>query len=134
MEHPNERIKEVRRILRLSQAEFAEKLNITQANVSQLENGFIVNGERVQKQISGKVIESMKASFPNINLAYIFTGETPIVLDPKARELSNAKKSDDSQRIVDSYEMIIKNLHSQIEELKADKAFLRQLLSGGKDN
>lgn len=59
MERFNERLRELRAHKKLTQAEFGEKLNVTQANVSQLENGECLP--------TGETISRIYRAFPEVD-------------------------------------------------------------------
>ncbi|GAB4493425.1 MAG: hypothetical protein OHK0045_22940 [Raineya sp.] len=74
MESINERLKHFRKnVLKLSQAAFSRKLNITQANISQVENG--------HQRPSQNFLENLVIAYPNLNMNWLQSGVGAVFLE-----------------------------------------------------
>lgn len=71
----NERIKEIRKILKLSQKKFGENLNISQNHISSIENG--------TRAVTDRMISDICRLY-SVNKDWLITGEGEIFIDPLA--------------------------------------------------
>lgn len=115
----SERVKLIRRILNLNQAEFAKLLGVGQTTVSTVENG---------GNLSTKLANAIANNVEGLRIAWLEKGEDPIFVDTskyKKAEIifqQNNKGKDNRQNILDggrSNEELIKFLKIQNEKLQA---------------
>ena len=139
----NLRFKEVRRLLKLSQPEFAEKLGMTQAAVSMIESG-------KTKNPSIEIIDRLVRAYPQVNVSWLFSGEGKIFKTNQASEPSKTKKEKSKYPefnlpsdfrdipVLKEYETKVKSIfelqNERIEALESDKAFLQNLLQSQNNN
>lgn len=121
----NKRLKEFRMMVNMTQSEFAETINVTQANVSMLEQGGMKSGTRKMNKPSAKVLGNIQAAYPNLNINWLFSGiGKPILSDnEKASEIA---KNENTSEAVASYKEMIAMLSDQIDQLKEDKKILAE--------
>ena len=78
---PNDRIKELRQLLNLSQAKFAKELSIS--------NGHIANIELGDRNVNDRFLKLIAITF-NVNEHWLKTGEGEIFVAPKDEKLERA--------------------------------------------
>ena len=123
----NRRLQQYRKFLGLTQTQFAEKVNITQANLSYLE-------KNPAQTPSGSLIQSIITSFPDLNLNWWFFGEGEMLRSDEMKKLDNVptdvkvllKELDNVKREKEMIEF-------QLSSSEREKAFLQKLLLKDKE-
>lgn len=126
MSSANERLREVRKALGLTMAEFAPALGLKQSGISNIESG--------QRIVSEKHLKMLCATYPHVNAEWIMTGEGTMFIDPKA-------SPDEIDKLCDEYGMgkfVRRMLHEYALLSDRDKAvidrFIERAVSGEYDD
>ena len=113
----NERLKEIRKELRLTQKEFAKKLGITDSGISRLEKG--------QNQLTDQMIRSICREF-NVNYSWLVSGTGDMFVEvPQTSidELCAQYGLDDFDRV-----LIQEYLKMSADARKALKDYIRNVM------
>lgn len=113
----NERLKEIRKELRLTQKEFAKKLGITDSGISRLEKG--------QNQLTDQMIRSICREF-NVNYSWLVSGTGDMfdeVPQTSIDELCSQYGLDDFDRV-----LILEYLKMSADARKALKDYIRNVM------
>lgn len=113
----NERLKEIRKELRLTQKEFAKKLGITDSGISRLEKG--------QNQLTDQMIRSICREF-NVNYSWFVSGTGEMFVEvPQTSidELCTQYGLDDFDRV-----LILEYLKMSADARKALKDYIRNVM------
>ena len=113
----NERLKEIRKELRLTQKEFAKKLGITDSGISRLEKG--------QNQLTDQMIRSICREF-NVNYSWLVSGTGDMFVEvPQTSidELCAQYGLDDFDRV-----LILEYLKMSADARKALKDYIRNVM------
>lgn len=113
----NERLKEIRKELRLTQKEFAKKLGITDSGISRLEKG--------QNQLTDQMIRSICREF-NVNYSWLVSGTGDMfdeVPQTSIDELCAQYGLDDFDRV-----LILEYLKMSADARKALKDYIRNVM------
>lgn len=113
----NERLKEIRKELRLTQKEFAKKLGITDSGISRLEKG--------QNQLTDQMIRSICREF-NVNYSWLVSGTGDMFVEvPQTSidELCTQYGLDDLDRV-----LILEYLKMSADARKALKDYIRNVM------
>jgi transcriptional regulator with XRE-family HTH domain len=115
MEILNKQLKKFRENLNLTQSEFAEKLETTQANVSSWESG--------KSDPSNAIIRKLKAIYPDLNIDWLYSGQGK----------SFKQKNADDERYIDlgsakvgqniNHDQLVVEMQKQIEYLKKNEEY-----------
>lgn len=123
----NKRLQQFRKFMGLNQTQFAEKINITQGNLSYLE-------KNPSQTPSGQLIKSIIEVFPDLNLNWWFFGEGEMLRSEDMKKLDNVptdvkvllKELDNVKREKEMIEF-------QLSSSEREKAFLQKLLLKDKE-
>lgn len=113
----NERLKEIRKELKLTQKEFAKKLGITDSGISRLEKG--------QNQLTDQMIRSICREF-NVNYSWLVSGTGDMfdeVPQTSIDELCSQYGLDDFDRV-----LILEYLKMSADARKALKDYIRNVM------
>ena len=113
----NERLKEIRKELRLTQKEFAKKLGITDSGISRLEKG--------QNQLTDQMIRSICREF-NVNYSWLVSGTGDMfdeVPQTSIDELCTQYGLDEFDRV-----LILEYLKMSADARKALKDYIRNVM------
>ena len=123
----NRRLRQFRKTMGLTQTEFAQQVNITQANLSMLE-------KNSTQTPSGSLITSIIGAFPDLNLNWWFFGEGEMLRSDEMKRLENAPE--DVKAVLKEVDKLRRKnelLELQLNSTEKEKLFLQRLLLKDKE-
>ena len=119
----SEQLKKLRGILKLTQKEFGERINLTQANISLIEKG--------EQDVSGKTIDKIKVAFPDLNFNWLHSNKGEPFNDEKEdvkSSLSEDYNSDKNAAHHSSNTQITDELRKEIIQLKENIKWYQKII------
>ena len=118
----NKRLQQYRKFMGMTQTQFAERVNITQANLSYLEKN---NGQTP----SGQLIQNIITAFPDLNLNWWFFGEGEMLRSEEMKKLNNAPEDVKALlKEIDKLKREKEMMEFQLNSCEREKTFLQKLL------
>lgn len=118
------RFREIRNLLKMTQVEMSETLKVTQANLSQIENGDCLPNFKFYRTLSKK--------FPDVNFNFIITGSGSPFKNMEVSRIKNESASVAAKKVEKEYQEVVQRLEEDIAKLKKDNSKLIDVISKSK--
>ncbi len=118
------RFRELRNLLKKTQAEMAEDLEATQANLSQIEGGKCLPTFTFQKKLAD--------TFPEINFNWLIYGEGAPLRNSENHRIARQAEEKAIQRVEKNLQKTISDLMASNEKLQSDNSKLINALTSKK--
>jgi DNA-binding XRE family transcriptional regulator len=118
------RFKEIRNMLSMTQVEFSEKLDVTQASLSQLEKGQCLPNFKFQKKLAEQ--------FPDINFNWLLSGDGSPLRHDEEQKIKKITEDKTKKKIETDLLDKINILLRENEKLKDSNNKLIEILHGKK--